>query len=135
MTKSAVVAVVAVVALVATLFFYEPLSFPMQPSDAELQPTDVNAVIKPLRVNCPTERRFRTEGEVNPLTGLRYPNVLLYSYEGSGNSWTRVMFENATGAWPCILLCIGVVADSLVVPSSLEVLTLEEPLVSRRHGM
>ena len=54
-------------------------------------------VLSQQSVSCPTTRRFRGDNELNPVTGRRYPNVLLYSFEGSGNSWTRMMFENITG--------------------------------------
>lgn len=49
--------------------------------------------------SCPTARRFRGEGEVNPTNGQPFPHTLLYSFEGSGNTWTRWLFENSTGAW------------------------------------
>lgn len=52
-----------------------------------------------LSVVCPTSRRFRELNETNPRTGSRFPNVLLYSYEGSGNTWTRSLLEEATGIW------------------------------------
>lgn len=47
--------------------------------------------------SCPMLRRFRAKGEINPHTGRRYPLVLLYSFEGSGNTWTRTLLEQATG--------------------------------------
>ena len=46
---------------------------------------------------CPVAKRFRAPGEINPRTNNRYPRAMLFSYEGSGNTWTRVMLENITG--------------------------------------
>lgn len=46
---------------------------------------------------CPTEKRFLNETEVNPATGMPFPLTLLFSFEGSGNTWTRALLENATG--------------------------------------
>jgi hypothetical protein len=46
---------------------------------------------------CPTEKRFRSDGEINTLTGRPYPRVLLYSYQGSGNTLVRTLVERATG--------------------------------------
>jgi hypothetical protein len=51
--------------------------------------------------SCPALRRFRAKGEINPVTGRRYPLVLLYSFEGSGNTWTRTLLEQATGERIC----------------------------------
>lgn len=48
---------------------------------------------------CPTSKSFRPMGEVNPRTGAGYPVVLLFSFEGSGNTWVRTLFENATGTF------------------------------------
>ncbi len=48
---------------------------------------------------CPAEKRFRALNETNPLTGTLFPNTLLYSFEGSGNTWTRALLEEATGVW------------------------------------
>ena len=51
-------------------------------------------------VQCPPEKRFRTPGEINPVTHRPYPVAMLYSYQGSGNTFTRTLIERATGAWP-----------------------------------
>ncbi len=41
-------------------------------------------------VDCPQHKRFRDDNVVHPLTAL-------YSFPGSGNTWIRLMLENATG--------------------------------------
>jgi hypothetical protein len=47
--------------------------------------------------NRSCEKRFRSDGEINTLTGRPYPRVLLYSYQGSGNTLVRTLVERATG--------------------------------------
>ena len=49
---------------------------------------------------CPVVKRFRRPEDINPRTGSHFPNTLLFSFEGSGNTWTRFLFENATGMFP-----------------------------------
>lgn len=44
-------------------------------------------------MSCPTELTFRPNGTDAPAT-------LLYSFEGSGNTWLREMLENTTGMVP-----------------------------------
>ena len=46
---------------------------------------------------CPSSKRFRDVSDINPRTGRPFPNVLLYSHEGSGNTWVRLLLENTTG--------------------------------------
>ena len=43
--------------------------------------------------DCPTTKAFRTDEEA-----LGRDNVLLFSFPGSGNTWLRLLIENATGA-------------------------------------
>lgn len=38
---------------------------------------------------CPTQRHFRTDPDA--------ATTLLYSFEGSGNTWVRYLLENSTG--------------------------------------
>lgn len=47
---------------------------------------------------CPTQKRFRPPTEKVPTSGKEYPRVLLYSFEGSGNTWTRSILEDTSGA-------------------------------------
>ena len=49
-------------------------------------------------VACLTSRRFRDINEINPLTHKPVTRTLLLSFEGSGNTWTRFLIENSTGA-------------------------------------
>ena len=48
-------------------------------------------------VHCPTNKRYKALGELSSVTNQPLPRVLLYSFEGSGNTWTRSLLENATG--------------------------------------
>lgn len=57
-----------------------------------------SAVCEP--ISCPIGKRFRTAAEAEVA-----PNILLFSFEGSGNTWTRSLIEQATGTvFPGIVL-------------------------------
>ncbi len=68
---------------------------------------------------CPTSLHFRNNDSTHPESGARYPRVLLYSYEGSGNTWTRSLLEDTTGklttvrvvyVCACVCMCVHVCA-------------------------
>lgn len=45
---------------------------------------------------CPSTRKFNQVAEAGAgSSGI--PHTLLLSFEGSGNTWTRWLFENSTG--------------------------------------
>lgn len=49
--------------------------------------------------DCPTTKRFRNPFTEVTANGDPFPHTLLYSFEGSGNTWTRWLIENATGVY------------------------------------
>ncbi len=51
----------------------------------------------PSAVPCPSLPLFRPLMSISPRTQAPYPTVLLYSFEGSGNTWMRLLLEDTTG--------------------------------------
>ncbi len=60
-------------------------------------------------VQCPTNKRYKALGELSSVTNQPLPRVLLYSFEGSGNTWTRSLLENATGNAVNLVVIFGLI--------------------------
>lgn len=48
---------------------------------------------------CSMSVKFRARDALNRNTKKPFPRVLLFSCEGSGNTWVRALIEEATGIW------------------------------------
>lgn len=95
----AVAALACVAVLAATMLRLSPWS-PSVTSTAMVPVPEPGAAPAP-PVKCPRVKRFRMGKNAtdNPRTNAPYPRVLLYSFEGSGNTWVRTLLEETTGAW------------------------------------
>ena len=48
-------------------------------------------------VHCPQSTTFRELMAAHPTTLAPFPTVVIFSFEGSGNTWMRSLFEDTTG--------------------------------------